>query len=409
METPPASVVLTSDYFKVLLEKLQEAFIQKHQLLKLPKAFQLYGYGAFREDRPSLKTDFELLGSEFINGKYLYDKSRELEKGKLVIKLNQYYKTILLHYLGYKNFKEFLDDHRLSDTAYKKQYALLYDNEDVITHYYINYYFGEDDTILKGQTTISNNWKKIQHIFMYPLEDGTLKEHYSNGSIKKQGDTLTIKTNTLSGDRYIEGASEIYYIGHKKPSSLNYLIGTYCTFDVFTKTVAGRSILEKCQSKQEMEEKSKSPFIPPYIAMEIRNKRIVNKRVVPRHALELSNNSPYASLYGKLPGTYELTFDFGEGFKETLKFKILPTNYQIITLTENVYIEKDRIELLNKGSVINFRFSFSGIIALERVNIYFKTYYLKNEKLNQDGVFSGIDNENRLVNGTLTIHYTESE
>jgi len=409
MKIAPASLTLTSEYFKILLEKVQEQFMAKHQLLKLPKAFQLYGYGAFNEEKPSLKTDFEALGSEFINGKYLYDKSRELEKGKPLIKLNQYYKTILLLYLGYSDFKEFLEEHQLSGVAHEKQHALLYENEDDSIYYYINYYFGEDDTILKGQTTISNNWKKIQHIFIYPLEDGTLREHYSHGSIKRQGDTLTIKTNTLSGDRYIEGASEIYYIGHKTPSSINYLIGTYCTFDIFTNTVAGRSILEKCESKKEMEEKSKSPFIPPYIAMEIRNKRIVNKRVVPRHALELSNNSPYASLYGKLPGTYELTFDFEEGFKETLKFRILPTNYQIITLTENVYIEKDRIELLNKGSVINFRFSFSGIIALERVNIYFKTYYLKNEKVKQDGVFSGIDNENRLVNGTLTIDFKESK
>lgn len=208
---------------------------------------------------------------------------------------------------------------------------------------------------------------------MYPLEDGSLREHYSHGSIKRQGDTLSIKTNTLSGDKYIDGASEIYYIGHKAPSSINYLVGTYCTFDIFTNTVAGRSILEKCGSKEEMEKKSKTPFIPPYIALEIRNKRIINKSFIPRNELELSSNSPYASLYGKLPGIYELTFDFKDGFKETLKFKISATNYQIITLTENVYIEKDRIELLNKGSVINFRFSFSGIIALERVNIYFKT------------------------------------
>lgn len=85
----------------------------------------------------------------------------------------------------------------------------------------------------------------------------------------------------------------------------------------------------------------------------------------------------------------------------------MSTNYQIITLTENVYIEKDRIELLNKGSVINFRFSFSGIIALERVNIYFKTYYLKEGNNIQKGVFSGIDNENRLVNGNVLIAYSK--
>ena len=154
-----------------------------------------------------------------------------------------------------------------------------------------------------------------------------------------------------------------------------------------------------------MEEQSKTAFIPPYIALEIRNKRIVNNSFVPRNALELSSKSPYASLYGKLPGTYTLTFNFDTGFQETLKFKVLPTNYQIITLTENVYIEKDRFELLNKGSVINFRFIFSGIIALERVNIYIKTYYLKGESGAQEGVFSGIDNENRLINGTLDVNY----
>lgn len=408
MKVNTSSLTLTAEYFKLILEKVHEKFMAKHELKRLPKTFQLYGYGAFDEEKPSLKTDFEVLGSDFINGKYLYDKSRQLEKGKPVIKLNQYYKTILLLYLGYTDFKAFLKENKLSKIELAKQHDLIYNNDKDVIYYYLNYYFGEDDTILKGQTIISNNWKKIQHTFLYPLEDGSMREHYSHGSIKRQGDTLIIKTNTLSGDRYIDGASEIYYIGHKAPSNLNYLIGAYCTFDLFTNTVAGRSILEKCQSKEEMEKKSKSPNIPPFIAMEVRNKRIVNKSVVPRHALELSNNSPYASLYGKLPGDYSLIFDFENGFKETLKFKLLPTNYQIITRTENVYIEKDRIELLNKGSVVNFRFSFSGMIALERVNIYFKTYYLKNDNLKQEGVFSGIDNENRLVSGSLTIQYSES-
>ncbi|WP_424000098.1 hypothetical protein [Maribacter sp. IgM3_T14_3] len=408
MITGSGSLLLTSEYFKILIDKIHEEFLKRHRLKQLPKTFQLYGYGAFNENKPSLKSDFEALGSEFINGKYLYDKFREFEKGKPLIKLNHYYKTIILLFLGYQDYEAFLLENKTSNDEYDKQLTLLRTNDDDITYYYINYYFGEDNTILKGQSIISKNWKKIQHIFMYPLEDGTLREYYSHGNIKRQGDTLTIKTNTLSGDKYIDGASEIYYLGHRAPSNINYLIGTYCTFDLFTNTVAGRSILEKCASKQEMEQKSKDPSIPAYIAMEIRNKRIVNPSVVPRHALELSSNSPYASLYGKLPGTYNVTFDFTDGFKEKLKFKILKSNFEIVTLTDNVYIEKDRIELLNKGSVINFRFNFSGIIALERVNIYFKSYYLKNNSRNQEGVFSGIDNENRLVNGSLNVDFIEA-
>ena len=408
MKTSQSPLVLTSEYFKIILDKVHETFMNKHNLVKLPKALQLYGYGDYNDAKPNLKQDFEDIGSEFINGKYLYDKSRELEKGKATIKLNEYYKSIILLYIGYDDFEKFLETYQLSENEVEKQLSLIHDDKANTTYYYLNYYFGEDDVILKGQTIISKNWTKIQHIFMYPQEDGTLKEHYSHGTIGRQGDSIYIKTKTLSGGRYIEGASEIYYIGHREPSNINYMVGTYCNFDIYTKTVAGRSILEKCESRQIMEENSKDFNIPPYIALEIRNKRIVNESSVPKHYLELSEKSPFSSIYGKLPGTYEFKFNLDDNFIEVIKFKILPTNYKIITLTENVYIEKDRIELLSKGTVINFRFNFSGIIALERVNIYFKTYFLKNENLIQEGVFSGIDNENRLVYGTLDVNYTQN-
>jgi hypothetical protein len=406
MEEKRTSLLLTSEYFKLLLEVIYDTFKKKHNLKKTPKTFQLFGYGAFNESKPSLKKDFEEIGTEFINGKYLYDKSRELEKGKSVIKLNDYYKSVLLLYIGYEDFEKFLDDNKLSKDENEKQSALIHKDKSNTSYYYLNYYFGEDNIILKGKTIISNNWKKIQHFFIYPLDDGSMREHYSHGNIARQGDTLYIRTKTLSGTKYIEGSSEIYYIGHKTPSNINYLVGTYCAFDIYTNPVAGRSILEKCKSKEEMEEKSKNPNIPAYIALEIRNKRIVNYSIVGKHFLELSNKSPYASIYYNIPGIYDIIFQFENGFKEHLKFEIVATNYKIETLTENVYIEKDRIELLNKGSIINFRFNFSGIIALERVNFYLKTYYLKGKKYNQTGVFSGIDNENRLVNGTLTVNYS---
>jgi len=408
MQTKSDSLKLTIEYFKVMLSLVHDTFITKHQLNKLPKTFQLYGYGVYNEDKPNLKNDFEQIGDDFVNGKYLYDKSREIFKDKQVVKINEYYKSVILQYIGYNNLNQFLKDNPLSELENEKQLSLNKKNTKDETLYYLNYYFGEDDVIIKGRTIISNNWKKIQHTFLYPLEDGSYKEHYSNGSVILKGDTLCINSKTLSGEKYIDGASEIYYIGHKSPSSIKYLVGTYCTFDVYTNTVAGRSILEKCNSKEEMEEKSKDPNIPAYIAMEIRNKRIVNNSNVPKNALELSKMSPFASIYYNIPGIYEITFKFEDDFTEILKFEIIATNYKIITLTENVYIEKDRLELINKGSILNLRFNFSGIFALERANIYFKTYYLKDKREIQKGVFSGVDIENRLVNGTLKIRYTKT-
>lgn len=406
MQEKTTSLTLIPEYFKLLIDLVLETFQQKHNLNKLPKAFQLYGYGAFDENKPSLKKDFEEIGSEFINGKYLYDKLRDFEKGKSEIKLNEHYQAILLLYIGVSDFQKFMAAHKMSDHDYEKQLALIQGNDADSTFYYINYYFGEDNIIIKGKTIISNNWKKIQHVFMYPLEDGTVKEHYSHGSVVRQGDTISIKTKTLSGGKYIDGASEIYYTGHKSLSNIRFLVGTYCTFDIYTNTVAGRAILERCESKEAMEELAQSPHIPAYIAQEVRNVRIVNgNHTIAKNFLELSTSSPYASIYGKLPGTYKITFNFEDSFNDVLEFKILGTNFQIVNLSENVHIEEDRMELLNKGSIVNFYFNFSGIIVFERVNIYLKTYYLRGGNTSQTGVFSGVDNENRLVNGDLKLMY----
>ena len=165
-------------------------------------------------------------------------------------------------------------------------------------------------------------------------------------------------------------------------------------------------ILEKCESKEIMEEQSKNVKIPPYIAQEIRSQRITNPAIVPKHYLELSENSPYSSIYSKLPGFYELCFSFNNDYVETLKFKIIESNYKIVPISEDVYFEKDTLELINKGSVVHFTFQFAGIISLDKVDVYFKSYYLKEDSELRNGVFSGIDNENRLVSGEVSIDYS---
>ena len=58
--------------------------------------------------------------------------------------------------------------------------------------------------------------------------------------------------------------------------------------------------------------------------------------------------------------------------------------------------------------MVHLGIDFAGIIAFDRVDIYSKTYYLKDDREVQEGVYCGIDNENRLVRGTLTINFTAS-
>lgn len=401
MTNSNGAIVLSYEYFRILIEKILHQFKEKHQLHQLPKNYQLYGYDAFDETLPNLKSDFEALGHGVVNGKYLYDKLREFEKGKEHIRLNQHYKQLIFLYIGYPEIEDFFEANPLSEEENSKQKVLL-QKENNLTYYYLNYYFGEDHLIIKGQTIISENWKKIRHTFLYPMENGGFREHYSHGNIKLNDDMLNIRTKTLSGEKYIDGASEIYYIGHKSLENINYLIGTYCTFDIYTNTVAGKSILEKCIDKEDMIQKSLSPIIPPYIAQEIRNQRLVNNVGVPQHALELSNKSPYASLYGQLPGYYHFRFLIDQQ-EELVEVDFSPLNYTVKSATSNVYIEENSIELINKGSVVNFRFHFSGVLAIEQVNIYVKTYFLRQKEKSLTGVYSGLDYENRPVHGKVII------
>jgi hypothetical protein len=399
------SLPITLNYFRVLIKEIHITFLKKHHLKELPKALQLYGYGDYDETKPSLKKDFEAIGTEFINGKYLYDKTRQAYKGRPIIKLNKYYKSIILLYLDYDNFKEFINKNLLGDEETEEQNSLLYNEKSNRTFYYLSYYYGEDNKLLKGQTVISENFKKINHTYVYPQDDGSFKAHRSFGNIIRREDTLHINTKTLLDGKLVEGGSEIYYIGHNEPANTQFLIGTYCTFDIYTQTVAGKSIFERCESKEDMEAKSKDSKIPAFIAQEIRKSRIINPSIVPKHIMEISDKSPYASIYNLIPGKYKLTFELNEITKEILEFSISANNFQLNPITSNVYFENDTIELVNKGSILHFSFKLVGIIALDSVDIYIKTYFLKKKNKNEIGVFSGIDNENRLVNGNVIIEY----
>ena len=242
---------------------------------------------------------------------------------------------------------------------------------------------------------------------MYPQEDGSFKTHHNFGNIVRREDTLHINSKTLLDGKMVAGGSEIYYIGHNDPANTRFLIGTYCTFDIYTQTVAGKSILEKCESQEEMERNSKNSYIPPYIAQEIRKSRIINPSIVPKDILELSDKSPYYSIYGLIPGKYKLTFQLSDNQQEVLEFEIAKNDFRITPRTPNVYFESENYQLMNKGSIIHFSFKLAGIISLDAVDLYFKCYFLKEKSKNIKGVFSGIDNENRLVNGEVMIKHDQ--
>lgn len=64
-----------------------------------------------------------------------------------------------------------------------------------------------------------------------------------------------------------------------------------------------------------MEQKAQSPYTPPYIAMRNRNKRILNRNNVASTFQSCLKKDLQVSLYEKIPGTYEITFELEDDFK----------------------------------------------------------------------------------------------
>lgn len=401
------TLLITGHCFKVLIEMILSQFKEEHKgnAAVVGRVSQIYGFGNYNASLPNLGQELEKLSGGFINGKYLYDKQRELQLGKPIIKLNGYYKTVLFQYVGYEGIADFTN-HIIKDVREKeKQLELI--NKEILeqTYYYVCYYYGEFKQIVKCQVVALNNWKNIQYTYMYPQKDGTFRKFLAYGVAKRRADILHVRTKTLMDGKMVDGGEDILYVGHTEPGTNAFMLGVFSAFDISNRVVAGKIILEKCNSDREMITKSMSRKIPAYIAQELRNVRIENDAVIPNDVLEISAKSPYSMTYDKVPGQYCFTLIQNGKLIGDFKFTINSDTFRIVPVNKGVLINKDHFELIQNGTVIHFSFQLTGITLFTRLEVYFKTYYLNKGDRDIQGVFSGLDIENRLIHGEVKMDF----
>jgi len=398
------TIFITAHCFKFLMEAILTKFKSKHKVPALGKVTQLYGFGNYDPNLPNLKKELEQLCGGFINGKYLYDKNRELKMGIPVLKLNGFYKIAPFQYIGYENIEAFVEHEIIDEKEQEKQWQLTQKNNEPQKHYYVGYHFGEYKEIVKCQVTFLNDWKNVKYNYLYPQKDGTFKEFLYHGDIRKRADILNIKTKTLMDGKMVDGGENILNVGYSEPQSA-FILGTFTAFDINNRVIAGKVIHEKCASKEEMIEKSTQRKIPAYIAQEIRNIRIENDAVIPNTVMEISAKSPYSITYNKIPGKYTFTLFQKIEVLGDFQFSIDPDTFKLSSMTEGLLIAKDNFELIQNGSVIHFSFELRGIALFTRLEAFVKTYYLNKREKNIQGVYSGLDIENRLINGIVKVAY----
>lgn len=401
------TLFITVHCFKILLDLMLTQFQEKHKVPALGKMTQLYGFGNYNPNLPNLKQELEQMSGGFINGKYLYDKSREMKTGRPVLKLNGFYKIVPFQYIGYENMEAFIEDAITDKIERQRQRELIKNSQVTKEYYYISYHFGEYKEIIKSQVTFVNDWKNVKYIYLYPQEDGTFKEFLYHGDIKKRADTLHIRTKTLMDGKMVEGGESILYVGYSEPQSA-FILGTFSAFDINNRVIAGKVIHEKCATKEEMIKKSKLKKIPAHIVQEIRNVRIENDAVIPNNTMEISPKSPYSITYNKIPGNYIFTLLQDEEILGDFQFSIDPDTFKLSSKTEGLLIVKDNFELIQNGSVIHFSFHLTGITLFVKLEAFVKTYYLSKGEKDIQGAYSGLDIENRLISGEMKVEYLKT-
>lgn len=399
---------LTSYSFDLLLNALLAKMERQHPGILRNKVGQIYGFAGYDKKLPSLKTELESLTGISINGKYLYDKKRELNSGKPIIKIANPYNYLTLDYLGHENVISFINEEITEKNEKKKQLLLLQTQNEYENHYYVSYHFGEYKQIVKAQATVKDNWKRIEYNYIYPEQDGSSKSFLYFGDIKKRADSLHIQTRTFMDGKMVPSGENILYIGYGDPSKSQYILGVFSAFDINNKLIAVKTIHERCASQEEMKKKSLAKKIPGYIAQELRNQRIENEIHIPNDKLEISPLSPYYLTYEKIAGEY--TFNFKSENPEFSKLVIIidPNNYKITSAMTGVLINHDEIKLIQNASVLNLRLSLSGQSSFLQLNIYVKTYYLNDQSKLAKGKYSGIDFENRLIAGDVDISFVSA-
>lgn len=396
------TLLLTKQVFNTLLESVIAHFKKSHKIDGVYKDSQLYGFGSYNADKPNLKNDLEILLRGYINGKYLYNKFREASSGKPIIKISGEYKTIFFNYLGFKNLNEFLESESFTRKQRNRQLELINTSFKSKDYYYVCYYYGEDSQMNKGQVNIYNEWKTIEMIYVYEDENGEKAIYTFFGTIIQKEDFAHFDTKYYLENKKSEGAKFVFFIGKSSPNERHYLIGTYSGMDKYGRAIAGKMILKKYNSKTEVEDEVNNKFFDPIICQELNKNRLVVESNIRKNPLMFSKKSPYAQVLPNSAGSYVFNFEI-ENKSYQLKLKIELYHYSIISLNDSIIIEDDKISVLNKGQILNFDFSVSGMFQLQKVTMYVSALSFSGKKKEAKGNFNGVDINNNIVSGDVFI------
>jgi len=349
-------IELTNNFYLGLHKELLQLFSKHYSIeLKTLTVFQLYGFGNYDEPKPNLKGYITEKTGQWINGKYLYNKKREIDSGhKAKVKIRKDYLAILITAAGYKDYKDYLQNSGyISADVREVEEAILEGSiQDEHVLYYVGYYVEDRRYYIKSKFTVYQMQSASWEILYWERDKEPTIYSYFGKCVPTGDSALSFYFKKEDSSLNKECFVNIFYGNNMNNKPL--LLGAYCGFDRSNNPVVGKLIFEEVADPETQNKKVRSRAINPIFHHHLYSQRLEVDGVLPHKDSDLSVSINRLEILNFLIGSYRgyyldrndylipITFHVLNELGE-IKLKINNTNYEGIgrqNKTENYLISE---------------------------------------------------------------------
>lgn len=361
-------IELSNGFFLGLHREILSIFTKQYSIeIKTLTVFQLYGFGNYNEDKPNLKEFIIQKTGKWINGKYLYNKVKEVEKGnRKTVKMRRDYLSLLIIAAGYDDYNQYLNDSHFIDSNIRETEKSNFQgtSSDTDSLYYVGYYVEDRQYYIKSKFTIHKMKTASWEILYWEKNHEPTYYTYFGKCVPTGESALSFYFSKENSSLNKECFVNLFY-GNKMQSK-PVLLGAYCGFNRNNSPVIGKLIFEQVNDIETQDLKVKSDDINPIFHHYLYSQRMEVEGILPHKDSDLAVSANRLGIVNFLIGEY-----FG------------------FYLDENNYLIPIFFEVLNELGELSLKINnnnFKGVGRINRTENYLISEF--SEKNNSYSQFS---------------------
>lgn len=299
-------IQVSTGLFLSLHKELLMKFAKQYDIeIKTITGYQLYGFSNYNQESPNLKGFILEVTGQQINGKYIYNKLREIEKGNnKFIRLRKDYLSILILAIGYDNYGNYLKKSPFINDTIRQEEKNHFEEIDksVDALYYVGYYVINKKIYVKSKFTIFKLKTAIWEILNWETIGSSTFYTYYGKCVSTGGSALSFYFSKENSSLGKECFVNLFYGNMMQTKPV--LLGAYCGFDKSNNPVVGKMILEQVENLETQHQKVMNDTINPVFYYHLYSQRIEVDGNLPHKESDLSTSINRIGIINFLIGEY---------------------------------------------------------------------------------------------------------